>query len=272
VLHGVDISNYQDHIPAGQDFVIIKATEGETFTDNRFAGWWHELAGKRRGAYHYAHPSNDPIREAEHFLSVVRPVKGDVLVLDHEDADGRSAQHCAAWAQAWCAHVHTRTGIKPVVYTFLSFAWEGHCAGLGSYPLWIADPSRAMGHPRVPAPWSSWALHQYGESGGIDHDVLNGDGAAWLALASGHSSTPPPSHVPPFPGRILALASPYMSGSDVKTWQAQMHARGWTITADGIYGPASAAVCRAFQDEKGLTVDGMVGPETWSAAWSAPVT
>ena len=41
---------------------------------------------------------------------------------------------------------------------------------------------------------------------------------------------------------------------------------------DGVYGPESAGVCRGFQSEQGLQVDGIVGPLTWKAAWAAPVT
>ncbi|KAB2384622.1 peptidoglycan-binding protein [Actinomadura montaniterrae] len=63
-----------------------------------------------------------------------------------------------------------------------------------------------------------------------------------------------------------------MRGDDVRTWQARMKARGWSIAVDGAYGPASEEVCRAFQREKGLGVDGVVGPATWRAAWDAPVT
>ncbi|WP_207386423.1 peptidoglycan-binding domain-containing protein [Protofrankia symbiont of Coriaria ruscifolia] len=55
-------------------------------------------------------------------------------------------------------------------------------------------------------------------------------------------------------------------------WQAQMRARGWAITPDGRFGPQSDDVCRRFQNEKGLAVDGHVGPITWAAAWTAPVT
>ncbi len=51
-----------------------------------------------------------------------------------------------------------------------------------------------------------------------------------------------------------------------------MHGRGWTITADGLYGPQTESVARAFQQEKGLAVDGLIGVKTWDAAWNAPVT
>jgi len=69
--------------------------------------------------------------------------------------------------------------------------------------------------------------------------------------------------------------SGYYGGADqthVRTWQGQMATRGWSISADGMYGPASENVCRQFQAEKGLGVDGLVGPQTWSAAWTAGVT
>ena len=77
---------------------------------------------------------------------------------------------------------------------------------------------------------------------------------------------------PPFDGRDLRVEEPYMEGSDVHTWQQRMAVRGWKIVVDGEYGPASEGVCRAFQQEKGLVVDGVVGPVTWNASWTAPIT
>lgn len=65
---------------------------------------------------------------------------------------------------------------------------------------------------------------------------------------------------------------PMMRGTDVRTWQARMKARGWRIDVDDIYGPQSASVCRAFQAEKRFEVDGVVGPITWRATWTAPIT
>jgi peptidoglycan hydrolase-like protein with peptidoglycan-binding domain len=47
--------------------------------------------------------------------------------------------------------------------------------------------------------------------------------------------------------------------------------RGWRIGVDGVYGRHSEAVARRFQRNKGLLVDGIVGRQTWTAAWRLPV-
>jgi len=87
--------------------------------------------------------------------------------------------------------------------------------------------------------------------------------------------TPAPTPAPqpsgaPWPGRYLRN---YMTGADVRQWQQRMHDRGWSITVDGCFGDPvkqtsqSASVCRQFQAEKGLAVDGIVGPVTWATAF-----
>jgi peptidoglycan hydrolase-like protein with peptidoglycan-binding domain len=77
---------------------------------------------------------------------------------------------------------------------------------------------------------------------------------------------------PPWPGRLLKQP-PMMKGDDVRTWQKQMRKRRWTsVVVDGIYGPISEKACKAFQKEKRLQVDGIVGPKTWEATWKAPIT
>jgi hypothetical protein len=50
----------------------------------------------------------------------------------------------------------------------------------------------------------------------------------------------------------------------VKTLQYLLRARDHTVTVDGIFGPKTDAAVRAFQQQKGLAVDGIVGPNTWS--------
>ena len=51
----------------------------------------------------------------------------------------------------------------------------------------------------------------------------------------------------------------------VKTLQYLLRARGQNLTADGIFGPVTDAAVRRFQQQKGLAVDGIAGPATWSA-------
>jgi peptidoglycan hydrolase-like protein with peptidoglycan-binding domain len=49
----------------------------------------------------------------------------------------------------------------------------------------------------------------------------------------------------------------------VKTLQYLLRARGHDLIADGIFGPVTDAAVRRFQQQKGLAVDGIVGPATW---------
>lgn len=73
---------------------------------------------------------------------------------------------------------------------------------------------------------------------------------------------------PAWPGEYLSVQDPVLQDENVRVWQQRMSDRGWSIGVDGVYGEQSAAVCRQFQQEKGLTADGVVGPATWAAAWS----
>jgi peptidoglycan hydrolase-like protein with peptidoglycan-binding domain len=51
----------------------------------------------------------------------------------------------------------------------------------------------------------------------------------------------------------------------VKTLQYLLRARGHNLTVDGIFGARTDDAVRAFQRQKGLAVDGIVGSNTWSA-------
>jgi murein L,D-transpeptidase YcbB/YkuD len=64
----------------------------------------------------------------------------------------------------------------------------------------------------------------------------------------------------------------FTQGHGTATWQQQMANRGWALAVDDLYGGESEQVCRQFQSEKGLDADGVVGPLTWDATWTAPVT
>lgn len=64
----------------------------------------------------------------------------------------------------------------------------------------------------------------------------------------------------------------YSYRPQLQQWQQRMKDRGWDIDPDGLYGAQTGNVAEAFQREKGLTVDRLIGPQTWGAAWTEPVT
>lgn len=58
----------------------------------------------------------------------------------------------------------------------------------------------------------------------------------------------------------------------IRQWQSKMKSRGWELTVDGEFGPASEKIARQFQKEKGLKVTGKVDLKTWNATWNEKVT
>ena len=187
MIPGVDVSAFQGPpadwrtVAGSIDWAGVKMTElspGGPYRNPDAAVDWAALKalGKGRLAYLFGHPGMSISATVDLFLSELDACgleDGDAAALDLEVTNGLSAAAVASWASDVLALLERNLGRVPVLYTFLSFAGAGNCAGLGAYPLWIADPSSPRGHPRVPAPWKTWTLHQYAISGSIDRDVAS---------------------------------------------------------------------------------------------------
>ncbi len=118
-VHGIDISHHQGEIDwaklaanqldgAPLQFVFIKATEGETLADNRFAHNFHQARehGMVRGAYHFYTPSVAPEVQANHFIRRVRLEEGDLPpVLDIETIGSLTPDSLRRAALAWLQKV-----------------------------------------------------------------------------------------------------------------------------------------------------------------------
>lgn len=180
MLKGADISKWQgyDFNIDPHDFIIMKATEGMTYTDPTFS---HNVdrcivADKLIGAYHYARPENNtPVEEAYNFLRVVKPYIGNILLA--LDWEGEALNHDIAWALEWMNIVYSETGVRPVLYCSESQIKKFGVIASQNYGLWVAKWSDD--EPKV-EPWKFWALWQY-TSKPYDKDYFAGTREQFLA-------------------------------------------------------------------------------------------
>jgi lysozyme len=205
MLRGVDVSSFQGRpkqwrAEAGTiTWAAVKITElqpGDVRYVNPDAAddwsWLHRHSRVRIG-YLFGHPSVSAKDTVSFFLTEMGKLglhDGDAIALDIEVTDGLGPSAVDAWCAEVTSELHKKTGRRPLVYTFLSFAESGNCSRLGGYPLWIADPSSRAGHPRVPKPWQTWTMHQYDISGSIDRDLAKFASRAAMSGALGKPKEP----------------------------------------------------------------------------------
>ncbi|EFA69451.1 peptidoglycan-binding protein [Cylindrospermopsis raciborskii S07] len=77
---------------------------------------------------------------------------------------------------------------------------------------------------------------------------------------------------PKFPSRdYLAYNRPQMptlrfgdSGLSIRVLQRLLISNGYNVRVDGVFGALTETAIKAFQSQRNLSVDGIVGPKTWS--------
>jgi len=279
MLFGIDVASVDDNhdvnwaVAKAQgpiSFAIIRATQA-THVDTQFAAAWPQLkaTGLVRGAYMFLDfpkigaTAQPPDVQAKAFIDTVGTLSTDDLppALDVEFPHGRagtgmSVNAALEWIHAAWAKLHDWYKVPPIIYTS-GRVWHEDLddvpvTDLLDSPLWLAryywsedkpamrdaaQFANGLHAPPVPTPWgSAWAIHQY-----------QGDAVAM----PGFSSTVDMN-------RFNTLLQG--SNSDAVTW-AQRRLR---ITADGDFGPKTAAAVKAFQHTHGMVADGIIGPRTFA--------
>lgn len=212
MLRGLDISKWQPVGMSfdGQDFIIVKATEGNGYTDPSCDAHYQraKAAGKLLGVYHFARPDlgNTGEAEAQWFVSQIKGYIGEaVLVLDWEVQTWKTD-----WAKAFLDKVYALTKVKPMIYMSASVVNGNNWSAVikGDYGLWIAGypPKYNVPNPPEPTPsempygiggWPFWAIWQYTSSAGkMDKDITAMDATAWKKYAKVEGSTPAPTPTP----------------------------------------------------------------------------
>jgi Lyzozyme M1 (1,4-beta-N-acetylmuramidase) len=172
----IDVSHHQGVInwaavkADGVQGVLIKATEGRTELDDKFATNAKGAAtvGLPIGFYHYAHPeNNEAIVEAAKFASTVKGYKADFPhILDVEGkASSVGAAKLTAWCEAWLQEVERLTGHPVMIYAGASFAKTYLGKQLSAWPLWVAH--YGVNTPMENSTWDKWSVFQYTSTGGV---------------------------------------------------------------------------------------------------------
>jgi GH25 family lysozyme M1 (1,4-beta-N-acetylmuramidase) len=229
---GIDVADYQgmpdwpEVADAGISFAWAKATEGTYYVDDDFT--YDEengvAAGIFIGAYHYPRPDLDigvagADAEAAYFWNVAEPYiqNGGVYLmpmLDWEPWPGNTTpgsnytiSTSSQWVNEWCQDIVDYAAadgvvVKPVVYSYVSYAQDWLDSSVTQWPLWMSDAKNGenpqTGAPRYTGYWTSWAFWQYGgddfagnTADGADVDIFNGTTNQLLNYVIGTTTGPP---------------------------------------------------------------------------------
>lgn len=179
-LSGIDVSHYQGTVDwptvaaNGISFAFAKASDGITYVDPQ---WTNNVtnataAGVPIGGYHFYEPNDDPISQADHFLSVLGDDPGQlppVVDLEKSPASGSEDSYLndvISFLQA----VQSQSNCQPIVYASRSFWTEYLASGLSDYPLWLAEYATTPNPPDGKT-WLFWQNSQNGTVSGIDGAV-----------------------------------------------------------------------------------------------------
>ncbi len=179
MLRGIDVSTFQGYPDwekvksNGIDFAMIKATQGHSvtsnyylFTDSKFK---YNITnapehGILCGVYHYLTASTieESIKEADYFLSVVKPYKDKIMLWAAVDVEEdkylpEDKVLLTSIVNAFCERVR-EAGYRPIVYTnpnYLTYKLND----ISKWDLWLAlwrDKSK------IPTGYPNMKIWQYG--------------------------------------------------------------------------------------------------------------
>lgn len=199
-LNGVDISSHQGNIDLAAlpiDFVIIKATEGNSYVNPYCDSKYQQAESLNllRGVYHFATGRTSGTEEADWFLKNIQGYIGDaILVLDWEAS---AVNKGVAYAKEFLDRVYQKTGVRPLIYTSRSVinSYDWSPVVNSNYGLWLATMDwkefHTYGEFPLVAMCQVWSKPMAGYNADIDQNIFYGDEESWAAYARSEKVTSP---------------------------------------------------------------------------------
>jgi lysozyme len=176
-VRGVDVSAYQGTIDwptlAGQDldFAFVKATEGSSHVDRRFAANWSGArdAGLVVGAYHFLSFESPGAGQAEHVVDTVPAEPGtlppvvDLELYGEFVGDPPDLDTARGILDPLLERLEEHYGAPPIIYTTQQMHDDYLADDYDAYPLWIRSVATSPDLPR-----HRWTFWQYSDRDHLD--------------------------------------------------------------------------------------------------------
>lgn len=177
IYQGVDayeydtITDYQALKNTGVNVFIQKASQGLWHDDKELYTRYDNLVkyNYHIGFYHFADNSNEPVAEAQHFLSRIQGLWHDtVLFLDIENQDNWTKEQAIAYVNKFVSYVQSQ-GYNIGLYTGMSFYYEYLAGNIDStIPIWLASYGK---QPEQFPNLVSWQYSENGRLNGVHGDI-----------------------------------------------------------------------------------------------------
>ena len=177
---GVDISHFQGKVNFALlkqnniHFVYLKATDGMTYLDPSYHQHVKSLGQEYlpNGAYHFFEPNDDPIKQAEFFISQVKASNHTLPpMLDVEISKGMPADKIKSAVQQWLKHVESNLGCSPIIYSYGDYWSDLLGPEFNNYLFWLADYAAKESIPQGLKNLHIWQYSEKGQINGIEHSV-----------------------------------------------------------------------------------------------------
>lgn len=303
-MKGIDISNNNQTINFEQvkndevELVYIKATEGTTYVDGDLEKHYQGAIkqGLKVGFYHFLVGTSQPETQAENFYNSIKDKQNDLKPCLDVEKDGFDVM---GYVTRFISKFEQLCNFQICIYTGPYFANDNLDKSLAKYPCWIAE--YGVDTPMPTEIWgNNYAGHQYTDKGVVsgisDHvDMSNftekilinnvsNDIPRQVEIHSDILDLQKALNIQGFRdkdgnnlkedgmlGELTISACPVLhkgaQGEITKVMQNLIIKKGYScgdIGADSYFGDDTYNSVLKFQDDNGLTSDGIVGQNTWS--------